>query len=572
MRTDTLCIDFQTRAAHDDGVRDALTMLPVGSMVAGYRIEGILGTGGMGTVYLAKNPTLPRHDALKVLSTELSQDPGFRERFIKEADVASVLDHPNIVSIYARGETEEGQLWIAMQYVPGTDAEAALRAETMTPWRATHIVSEVAKALDYAHQRNVVHHDVKPANFLLSDDPGDDEKVLLSDFGVARALDDGNAAMENSLIATLAYAAPEVIAGGAIDGRADLYSLGCTLFRMLSGRKPFHDAEGPAAIMLAHLHQEPPKLSEFVPWSSPQLDWVVAKALAKDPAQRFQTAREFARAAAEAVREAAPPPDAVREAPPPMPPPRPQPQFGVSPSVVPPVGVSPGQNLQWTGAPQPHGGYPPAGPPPPVSPRITTPSAGGAQPNRRRLIAGVAGVAAVAVLGGLAFWLLSPSGTDQADGARADDTAETTSPPRDTAAENRLLTMLPPGYSAGACGPVPAPEGALAQVVCRENTDPGGPPTATYTLARDEAAMQRAFDEIIAASATVNCPNFIQSPGPWRRNATPDRISGTLFCGIQQNEPLVAWTDDANLVVSAVHSGPQGPTLDELYAWWTTHS
>ncbi|MGV0837135.1 serine/threonine-protein kinase [Mycolicibacterium thermoresistibile] len=560
-------------------MRNALTMLPVGSMVAGYRIEGVLGTGGMGTVYLAKNPTLPRHDALKVLSTELSQDSGFRERFIKEADVASVLDHPNIVSIYTRGETDEGQLWIAMQYVPGTDAEAALRSGTMTPWRATHIIGEVAKALDYAHHRNVVHHDVKPANFLLSDDPGDDEKVLLSDFGVARALDDGGTAMDNSLIATLAYAAPEVIAGGAIDGRADLYSLACTLFRMLSGRKPFHQADGPAAIMLAHLHQEAPRLSEYVPWSSPQLDWVIAKALAKDPEQRFQSAREFARTAAAAVREAAPPPDAVREAPPPMPPPRPH--FNPPPQdAPPPPPPAPAPDARWTagaqppvGAPPPGGAYPPpSGPLPPVSPRSAAPvHGGGPQRNRRLLVAGAAGVAAVAVVGGLVLWLLRPaSGTD--DAAAADTAETTTSAPRDTAAENRLLTMLPPGYAAGACGPVPAPEGALAQVVCRENTDPGGPPTATYTLARDEAAMQEAFDEIVSASATVNCPNFIQSPGPWRRNATPERISGTLFCGIQQNEPLVAWTDDANLLVSAVHSGPQGPTLDELYAWWTSHS
>ena len=229
-------------------------MLPVGSMVAGYRIERGIGTGGMGTVYLAKNPTLPRHDALKVLSAELSRDPGFRDRFVREADIASVLNHPNIVSIYNRGETEDGHLWIAMQFVPGTDAEAALLAGTMTPMRAIHIVGEVAKALDYAHQRNVVHHDVKPANFLLSDEVGDDEKVLLGDFGVARALDDVGISMDGSLTATLAYAAPEVITGGAIDGRADLYSLGCTLFRMLTGKRTVlsgqwnrRDVEGPPA-------------------------------------------------------------------------------------------------------------------------------------------------------------------------------------------------------------------------------------------------------------------------------------------------------------------------------------
>lgn len=126
-------------------------MLIAGSVVAGYRIEGVLGTGGMGAVYLAANPTLPRHDALKVLSAELSHDPDFRARFVREADVASGLDHPNIVSVYNRGQTETGELWIAMQFVDGTNADAALRARTMTPQRAVHIVTEVAKALDYAH-------------------------------------------------------------------------------------------------------------------------------------------------------------------------------------------------------------------------------------------------------------------------------------------------------------------------------------------------------------------------------------------------------------------------------------
>jgi serine/threonine protein kinase len=142
-------------------------VLTVGEVVAGYRIERVLGSGGMGSVYLAANPTLPRLDAVKVLSAELSRDPDFRARFVREADVAAALDHPQIVSVYNRGETDDGQLWIAMQFVDGTDADAALRAGTMTAPRAVHIISEVAKALDFAHAHNVVHRDVKPANFQL---------------------------------------------------------------------------------------------------------------------------------------------------------------------------------------------------------------------------------------------------------------------------------------------------------------------------------------------------------------------------------------------------------------------
>jgi serine/threonine-protein kinase len=180
-------------------------VLTIGSVVAGYRIERVLGLGGMGSVYLAANPTLPRLDALKVLSAELSRDDDFRARFVREADVAAALDHPQIVSVYNRGETDDGQLWIAMQFVDGTDADDALRAGTMTAPRAVHIISEVAKALDFAHAHNVVHRDVKPANFLLSGSADLSERVLLGDFGIARALDDVGLTATGSVMATLAF-------------------------------------------------------------------------------------------------------------------------------------------------------------------------------------------------------------------------------------------------------------------------------------------------------------------------------------------------------------------------------
>ncbi len=219
-------------------------MLSPGTVVAGYRIERLLGSGGMGEVYQAAHPNLPRFDALKVLNAQLSQDPDFRVRFLREADVAARLDHPNIVSIYNRGQTEQGQLWIAMQFVDGTDADRALESGAMTPARAVHIVGEVAKALDHAHGQGVVHRDVKPANFLLSGPTGPDERVLLGDFGIARALGDAGLTVTGSVVATLSYAAPELLSGQPFDGRADLYSLGCALFRLLTGKAPFCWAQG----------------------------------------------------------------------------------------------------------------------------------------------------------------------------------------------------------------------------------------------------------------------------------------------------------------------------------------
>ena len=289
-------------------------MLSSGSVVAGYRIERSLGAGGMGAVYLAQDPHLPRQDALKVLSADLSRDPDFRARFVREANVASKLDHPNIVSVYARGETEDGQLWIAMQYVEGTDADAALRAGTMTPVRAIHVATEVAKGLDHAHQRNVVHRDVKPAHFLLSGPPGPAERVLLADFGIARALDDIGLTVTGAVMATVAYAAPEVLAGQPFDRRADIYSLGCSLFRMLTGQTPFANSQGLAAVMMAHLHQQPPRVTDHVPTLPPGLDWVIATAMAKDPAQRYPTAGDLAAAAAAALANAAAPTRPVPQA------------------------------------------------------------------------------------------------------------------------------------------------------------------------------------------------------------------------------------------------------------------
>jgi len=279
-------------------------MLSAGSVFAGYRIERVLGAGGMGAVYLVRDPDLPRHDALKVLSPELSRDRDFRARFVREADVAAALDHPHIVAVYRRGEFD-GQLWIAMQFVDGTDADDALREGAMTPARAVHIIGRVSEAVDFAHRHGVVHRDIKPANFLLSGPVGPDERVMLGDFGIARALGDVGLTVTGSVMATMSYAAPEVLAGASFDHRADLYSLGCTLFRLLTGQTPFSGANGPAAVVAAHLQAPPPKVTERAPGFSARMDAVIATAMAKDPAHRFSSAGQLAAAAAAALDDAA---------------------------------------------------------------------------------------------------------------------------------------------------------------------------------------------------------------------------------------------------------------------------
>lgn len=284
-------------------------VLNAGTVVAGYTIEAVIGAGGMGTVYRARHPTLPRSDALKVLSAELSQDAHFRARFEREAELAATLDHPNIVAVYNRGETD-GQLWIAMQYVAGSDADKELAQGRMTPQRAVHVVGEVAKALDYAHRRHLLHRDVKPANFLLAPD---DERVFLADFGIARALDEVVGLTQTGMVmASVAYASPESLTGEPVDHRSDIYSLGCSLYRMLTGRAPYARSGGMAAAAAAHLTEPPPRPTDVVPTLPAALDAVIATAMAKEPQQRYQSARDVAHAAARALDETT---DAVRRTP-----------------------------------------------------------------------------------------------------------------------------------------------------------------------------------------------------------------------------------------------------------------
>ncbi|WP_244976030.1 serine/threonine-protein kinase [Nocardia huaxiensis] len=263
---------------------------------AGYRLETLLGRGGMGSVYLAADPRLPRQVAIKVLNQEIATDPDLRSRFDREAMVIARLDHPNIVGIHDRG-VQDGHLWIAMQYIHGTDA-ARLDPRTVAVDRALRIVTETAAALDFAHGRGILHRDVKPANILLSaPEPGRAERAVLTDFGIAR-LADANTQLTSTgaFAATLGFASPEQLSGEPIDHRSDQYSLACTLFAILTGQPPF-SATNPGQVVAAHLSKPVPRLSAHRPDAPAALDAVIAKAMAKDRAHRFASCTEFATAA-----------------------------------------------------------------------------------------------------------------------------------------------------------------------------------------------------------------------------------------------------------------------------------
>ncbi|CAM4527821.1 serine/threonine-protein kinase [Nocardia ninae] len=270
-------------------------MLQPGEIFAGYTIERLLGRGGMGSVYLARHPRLPRLTAMKLLNPEVFHDKEIRTRFEREADLVARLDHPNIVTVFDRG-VEDERLWISMQYIDGTDA-AGVEARSLPPERAVQIIGETAKALDFAHRRGVLHRDVKPANILLERTAGAGERVFLTDFGIARFRDDtGRLTQTGTFTATLAYASPEQLSGALLDHRSDQYSLACTLFRLLTGTVPF-DATNPVAVIQGHLQVPPPPVSRLRPGLPVALDAVLAKAMAKRADGRFDSCAEFAGAA-----------------------------------------------------------------------------------------------------------------------------------------------------------------------------------------------------------------------------------------------------------------------------------
>jgi serine/threonine protein kinase, bacterial len=276
---------------------------PPGATFAGYTLLRLLGSGGMGEVYLAQHPRLPRRDALKILGNDVSADDDYRQRFINEADLAAVLWHPNIVRVNDRGEFN-GQLWISMDFVDGTDAASLLRDRYpagMPADEVATIVAAVASALDYAHQHDLLHRDVKPANILLTN-PGDGEqRILLSDFGIARNIGDvSGLTATNMTMGTLPYAAPEQLMDEPMDGRADQYALAATAYHLLTG-SPLFPQSNPAVVISRHLTASPPALADSHPELAALDDPVLATALAKDPADRFTRCTDFARAFAQAA-------------------------------------------------------------------------------------------------------------------------------------------------------------------------------------------------------------------------------------------------------------------------------
>jgi eukaryotic-like serine/threonine-protein kinase len=328
-------------------------VIPEGTVIDGrYRVLSKIGAGGMADVYCAEDTHLGRKVALKLLHARFAQDQEFVERFRREASSAAGLQHPNVVGVYDRGEFD-GTYYIAMEYCEGRSLKEIVARTALEPERAIAITKQMLVAARFAHRRNVIHRDLKPHNVILDEE----DNVKVTDFGIARA-GASDITEVGAIMGTAQYLSPEQAQGRPVTEASDLYSIGVVLFEMLTGRTPF-DGDSAVAVALKHVNQPPPSPRELVPSLPPELEAVVLKALAKDPAQRYNDADSFIKdlEVVEARLRAGPvdvestavfapvavgtAPTALAPAPPPAAPPEPAPPPPPPPVEEPPEGPTP---------------------------------------------------------------------------------------------------------------------------------------------------------------------------------------------------------------------------------------
>lgn len=293
-----------------------------GRRLGHYRIDGVLGKGGMSVMYRATDIRLGRKVALKVIAEHLTEDPEFRERFVDEARNTSAIDHANVVPLYDFGEVD-GLLYIAMRLVDGSDMASLIKDGPLTPDRAVALLSQVAEALDNLHERGLVHLDVKPANVLVTSRESTAEHVYVADFGLTRRGATGHRTRGGDFLGSPTYAAPEHLRGEPVDARTDAYSLACVLFACLTGRPPYQGSV--PDVIQGHLNRDVPSLTAQAPNLPGAIDEVIRRGMAKTPTQRYATCRELIAAAKQALAQPVRRPPAVPVGPRAATPTRPQP-------------------------------------------------------------------------------------------------------------------------------------------------------------------------------------------------------------------------------------------------------
>jgi serine/threonine-protein kinase len=554
----------------------------IGTVVAGYRIESLLGRGGMSVVYLAEHMRLGRKVALKVLANPLAHDESFRERFIRESQRAAELDHPNVIPIYDAGEIDDGEseglLYIAMRYVSGSDLRSMLKQQgRLSLGRTLFVLEQVAGALDAAHDQSLIHRDVKPANILIADPS---EHVYLTDFGVAKQSTAPELTRTGVFVGTVDYAAPEQIEGLAVDGRTDVYALGCVLFECLAGRPPY-DRQAEVAVMHAHLSSPPPKLTDARPDLPKDLDRVIATAMAKSMADRFATAPELVDAARSAVLRRPPTSthdvrsalDAMEATPPPP----------VDESTI-PAATTDSQHTDAPVAPAAEdaavAAAAQASAPDSVAEPAVTPAAAPGQssgPARRWLI--TAALVAIAAIGSAAIAYVVASGGDDSSSSGTTASADQPAPPAAPSGAAPELEQLVPAVLWKSCAVDNAPRaGSLESAVCLQQADlsVGNAPDSfeLYTYP-DEASLKRAYaTQRQAAGVTSDggrCDGSLWSgAGAWIHS--PDKPGGERFCYFDGNDAVLVWTHDRlgqenHLDLLAV-AREDGADHAGLFNWW----
>ncbi len=507
---------------------EAMAVVPrIGTEFAGYRIEALLGRGGMSVVYRAENARLGNKVALKLLAEDLANDESFRERFVRESRTAATLNHPNIVTIYDAGDWE-GVLYIAMRLVDG-DLKAHLRREgPLSQDHALAVAAQVGSALDSAHARGLLHRDVKPANILLEPgEPGAPPVAYLADFGLTKHLESRSGiTASGQFVGTIDYMSPEQIEGREVDSRTDVYSLGCVVFESLTGGTPFR-RETEVAVLWAHMRDDPPPLTELRPDLPSELDGVIAKAMAKNPEGRYSTCRSLT----EDLRQAVEGSSGARTRP-------------AMPSDGPPASVAPVQ--------------------------AAADDEGGRTSRMWRWALPVVALLAAAGLGAGAYALLK------------DDPQVIAAEGTQLSPSDRILLGQIPSSFRGQCEPTePLSPDFDSRVLCRLGTR--AVTRVEYNLAKSGNRMRSYFlkraigEELVFPGERVRptgrCGPDSQALGDWKpageaghsdRLRRGDRASGRVICYRRNDWAAVEWTDARRDIYSIAY----GPDLRRLYGWW----
>ncbi|MER5392983.1 protein kinase [Saccharopolyspora sp. NPDC002686] len=317
-----------------------------GKRLGHYKIDGVLGRGGMSVMYRATDIRLGRKVALKVMGEHITGDAEFRERFVDEARNTSAIDHANIVPLYDFGEVD-GMLYIAMRLVDGSDLASLIKDGPISPKRTLELLAQIAEALDMLAERGLVHLDLKPANVLVTSRESVHEHVYLADFGLTRRGATGHRTASGDFLGSPTYAAPEHLRGEPVDGRTDQYALACMLFACLTGRPPFQGQV--QEVIQGHLGAEPPPATSLMVLPA-GIDEVLRRGMAKNPEQRFKTCQELVAAARTALGQAAG--DAPPQPRPAAPVPGPAPMSGPQPVQYPPSQPIPAQGYRPPYPPQ----------------------------------------------------------------------------------------------------------------------------------------------------------------------------------------------------------------------------